>query len=86
MLTKDRIKPDADKVDVVEKISSLKSRKEFECQLGMFTYVSVLTSSFTKDCLNEAFTKLKKMITDVLGPVQYYDPSKPVRVQVDASQ
>ena len=35
----------------------------------------------------EAFTEIKKMITEVPGPVlQYYDPSKPVRVQVDASQ
>ena len=35
----------------------------------------------------EGFTEIKKMITEVSGPVlQYYDPSKPVRVQVDASQ
>ena len=34
----------------------------------------------------EGFTEIKKMITEVSGPVLQYDPSKPVRVQVDASQ
>ena len=35
----------------------------------------------------EGFTEIKKMITEVPGPVlHYYDPSKPGRVQVDASQ
>ena len=36
----------------------------------------------------EAFIEIKKMITEVPGPVlQYYDPSKPAKVQlVDASQ
>ena len=41
MLTKDGlIKPDPEKVAAVEKMSSPKSRKELECQLGMFTYLS----------------------------------------------
>ena len=40
MLTKDGLKPDPEKVAAVEKMSSPKSRKELECQLGMFTYLS----------------------------------------------
>ena len=105
MLTKDGLKPDQEKVAAVEKISSPKSRKELECQLGMFTYLSQYsphlsqrTACLKKLCKEdrewicspeheEAFTEIMKMITEVPGPVlQYYDPSKPVRVQVDASQ
>ena len=70
----------------------------------VYVSVSVLTSSFTEDCLfkramkedresiwcpehEEAFTEINKMIAEVPGPVlQYYDPSKSVRVQIDASQ
>ena len=105
MLTKDGIKPDPEKIAAVEKMSSPKSKKELECQLGMFTYLSQYsphlsqkTASRRELCKEdrewiwcpeheEAFTEIKKMITEVPGPVlQYYDPSKPVRVQVDASQ
>ena len=105
MLTKDGLKPDPEKVTAVEKISSPKSRKELECQLGMFTYLSQYSPHLSQGtvCLKElckedrgwicspeheeAFTEIMKMITEVPGPVlQYYDPSKPVRVQVDASQ
>ena len=105
MLTKDGLKPDPEKVTAVEKISSPKSRKELECQLGMFTYLSQYSPHLSQGtaCLkelckedrgwicspehDEAFTEIMKMITEVPGPVlQYYDPSKPVRVQVDASQ
>ena len=105
MLTKDGLKPDQEKVAAVEKINSPKSRKELECQLGMFTYLSQYsphlsqrTACLKKLCKEdrewicspeheEAFTEIMKMITEVPGPVlQYYDPSKPVRVQVDASQ
>ena len=105
MLTKDGIKPDPEKVAAVEKMSSPKSKKELECQLGMFTYLSQYsphlsqkTASIRELCKEdrewiwcpeheEAFTEIKKMITEVPGLVlQYYDPSKPVRVQVDASQ
>ena len=103
--TKDRLKPDPEKVAAVEKMSSPKSRKELECQLGMFTYLSQYSPHLSQRtaCLRElckedrewiwfpeheeAFTEIKKMITEVPGPVlQYYDPPKPARVQVDASQ
>ena len=103
--TKDRIKPDPEKVAAVEEMSSPKSRKELECQLGMFTYLSQYsphlsqkTAGLRELCKEdrewiwcpehkEGFTEIKKMITEFPGPVlQYYDPSKPVTVQVDASQ
>ena len=103
--TKDGLKPDPEKVEAVEKMSSPKSRKELECHLGMFTYLSQYSPHLSQRtaCLRElckedrewiwcpeheeGFTEIKKMITEVSGPVlQYYDPSKPVRVQVDASQ
>ena len=103
--TKDRLKPDPEKVAAVEKMSSPKSTKELECQLGMFTYLSQYSPHLSQRtaCLRElckedrgwicspehqeAFTEIKKMITEVSGPVlQYYEPSKPVRAQVDASQ
>ena len=99
------IKPDPEKIAAVEKMSSPNSKKELECQLGMFTYLSQYsthlsqkTASLRELCKEdrewircpeheEALTEIKKMITEVPGPVlQYYDPSKPVRVQVDASQ
>ena len=106
MLTKDGlIKPDPEKVAAVEKMSSPKSKKELECQLGMFTYLSQYSQHLSRRtaCLRElckedrewiwcpeheeAFTEIKKMITEVPGPVlQYCDPSKPVKVQIDASQ
>ena len=105
MLTKDGLKPDPEKVAAVEKMSSPKSRKELECQLGMFTYLCQYSPHLSErtTCLRElckenrewdmvsehaeGFTEIKKMITEVPGPVlQYYDPSKPVRVQVDASK
>ena len=105
MLTKDGLKPDQEKVAAVEKISSPKSRKELECQLGMFTYLSQYSPHLSQRtaCLKElykedrewicspeheeAFAEIMKMITEVPGPVlQYYDPFKPVRVQVDASE
>ena len=100
MMTKDGLKPDPEKVAAVEKMSSPKSRKELECQLGMFTYLSQYSPHLSQRtaCLKElckedrewicspereeAFTEIMKMITEVPGPVlQYYDPSKPVRVQ-----
>ena len=103
--TEDGLKLDPEKVAAVEKISSPKSRKELECQLGMFTYLSQYSPHLSQRtaCLKElckedrewiwcpkhkeAFTEIEKMITEVPGPVlQYYDPSKPVRVQIDASQ
>ena len=40
MLKKDGIKPVPEKVAAVEKMSSPKSKKGLECQLGMFTYLS----------------------------------------------
>ena len=105
MLTKDGLKPDPEKVAAVEKMSSPKSRKELECQLGMFTYLSQYSHHISQRtaCLRElckedrewiwcpeheeGFTEIKKMITEFSGPVlQYYDPSKPGRIQVDASQ
>ena len=105
MLTKDGLKPDPGKVTAVEKISSLKSIKELECQLGMFMYLSQYsphlsqkTSSLRELCKEdrewiwclehkESLIKIKKMITEVPGSVlQYYDPSKPVKVKVYASQ
>ncbi len=86
-------------------MKSPKSKKESECQLGMFTYLSQYspnlsrkTASLRDLCKNDrewnwypehekAFSEIKEMITEVPGPVlQYYDPSIPVKVQVDASQ
>ena len=105
MLRKDGLKPDPEKVVAVEKMSSPKSRKELECQLGMFTYLSQYSPHLSQRTAGlrelykedrewiwcpeheEGFTEIKKMITEVSGPVlQYYDPSKPLRLQVDASQ
>jgi hypothetical protein len=105
MLTKDGLKPDPDKVAAVKEMKSPKSKKELECQLGMFTYLSQYspnlsrkTASLRDLCKNDrewnwypehekAFSEIKEMITEVPGPVlQYYDPSIPVKVQVDASQ
>ena len=93
MLTKDEIKPDPEKVAAAEKMSSSKSKKELECQLGMFTYLSKYsprlsqkTASLRELCKEdrewiwcpeheEEFTEIKKMITEVPGPIlQYYDP------------
>ena len=88
MLTKDGLKPDPEKVAAVEKMSSPKSRKELECQLGMFTYLSQYSPNLSQRtaCLKElckedrewicspeeAFTEIMKMITEVPIPVLQY--------------
>ena len=55
MLTKDRLKPDQEKVAAAEKLSSPKNRKELECQLGMFTYLSQYSPHLSQRtaCLRE---------------------------------
>ena len=103
MLTKDGIKPDPEKLAAVEMSSqrAKKSSNVSLACLRMSQYsphLSQKTASLRELCKEdrkwiwcpeheEAFTEIKKMITEVPGPaLQYYDPSKPVAVVMQNGQ
>ena len=80
LLTSEGLKIDPRKVKAVQEMPEPQSKEDVKRLLGFVQFLSRYLPSLSK----ESFEKIKKLVSE--APVlQYYDVTKPVKIQCDAS-
>jgi len=87
-LTVEGLRPSKQKVEAIENMPAPEDKAGLQRLLGMATYPELLNNGneFRWDDRHQmAFNKLKEML-NTRPVLHYFDPTKPVEIQADASQ